>query len=135
MEVMLETNVLKTVQLFAARIASLRLFRNNTGTAWTGNEMTRLKNGDLLIKDPRPVHFGLFKGSSDLIGWDTVTVTPEMVGTKVAIFTAIEVKTAKGRATDEQKHFIETVNLSGGKAGVARQGEDLNGILKGGQKI
>ena len=126
---MTEQNVMKTIQLYAARIKSLRLFRNNTGTAWTGNETVRLQNGDLLIKDPRPVHFGLFKGSSDLIGWDTVTVTPEMVGTKIAIFTAVEVKTTKGRATDEQKHFIETVNSNGGRAGVARQGEDLNNIL------
>jgi hypothetical protein len=62
----------------------VRLFRNNTGTL-------RDANG-------RPVQFGLCKGSADLIGWKRVTVTPEMVGSIVAVFTSIEVKTRNRQA-------------------------------------
>jgi ribosomal protein S19 len=45
-----------------------------------------------------PVQFGLCKGSADLIGWKRVTVTPEMVGSTVAVFTSIEVKTRNRQA-------------------------------------
>jgi hypothetical protein len=87
-----------------------RLFRNNTGT----------------LKDQhgRPVQFGLCKGSADLIGWRTVTVTPEMVGTTVAVFTSIEVKTATGRLRPEQQQWLDAVQAAGGIAGVARSVED-----------
>ena len=87
-----------------------RLFRNNTGT--------------LRDQHGRPVSFGLAKGSADLIGWRTVTITPEMVGQQVAVFTSIEVKTPTGRLRSEQKLWLEKVQASGGIAGVARSVED-----------
>jgi len=89
---------------------STRLFRNNTGTL-------RDANG-------RPVSFGLCKGSADLIGWRTVTITPEMVGTQVAVFTSIEVKTPAGRVKPEQQQWLDAVQAAGGIAGVARSVED-----------
>lgn len=87
-----------------------RLFRNNTGTL-------RDANG-------RPVQFGLCKGSADLIGWRTVTVTPEMVGQTVAIFTSIEVKTSSGRVRPEQQQWLTAVQAAGGIAGIARSVSD-----------
>ena len=83
-----------------------RLFRNNTGTL-------RDING-------RPVTFGLCKGSADLIGWTTRTITPEMVGQQVAVFTSIEVKTPTGRIRPEQQQWLNAVQAAGGIAGVAR---------------
>jgi hypothetical protein len=87
-----------------------RLFRNNTGT--------------LRDQHGRPVSFGLAKGSADLIGWRTVTITPEMVGTQVAVFTSIEVKTPTGRVKPEQQQWLDAVQAAGGIAGVARSVED-----------
>ena len=87
-----------------------RLFRNNTGTL-------RDANG-------RPVQFGLCKGSADLIGWKRVTVTPDMVGSTVAVFLSIEVKTATGRLRPEQQQWLDVVQAAGGIAGVARSVED-----------
>jgi len=87
-----------------------RLFRNNTGT--------------LRDQHGRPVSFGLCKGSADLIGWRTVTITPEMVGTQVAVFTSIEVKTPTGRVKPEQQQWLDVVQAAGGIAGVARSVED-----------
>jgi len=92
-----------------------RVFRNNTGTL-------RDANG-------RPVQFGLTKGSADLIGWRTITITPEMVGQQVAVFTSIEVKTATGRLRPEQQQWLDAVQAAGGIAGVARSVEDALRIV------
>ncbi len=92
-----------------------KVFRNNTGTL-------RDQNG-------RPVQFGLCKGSADLIGWRTVTVTPEMVGTQVAVFLSIEVKTPTGRLRPEQQQWLDVVQAAGGIAGVARSVEDARALV------
>ena len=79
-----ETDLQQRIRLALGTRPDLRLFRNNTGT----------------LPDPRtgrPVQFGLARGSADLIGYRTVTITPEMVGQRVAIFTSLEVKTPTGR--------------------------------------
>ncbi len=93
-----------------------RLFRNNTGTLKDANG--------------RPVQFGLCKGSADLIGWKRVTITPEMVGTQVAVFLSIEVKTATGRLRPEQQQWLDAVQAAGGIAGVARSVEDAATLLR-----
>jgi hypothetical protein len=92
-----------------------RLWRNNTGA----------------LKDAqgRLVRYGLCPGSSDLIGLRTITITPDMVGQTVAVFTAIEVKD-RGRPTPEQLGFIAMVQSAGGLAGVARSTDDARAILR-----
>ena len=92
----------------------VRLFRNNTGA----------------LKDQtgRLVRYGLCTGSSDLLGFRSLEITPDMVGTTVAVFTAIEVKD-RGRATPEQQAFIAMVQAAGGLAGVARSVDDARSIL------
>ena len=92
-----------------------RLFRNNTGTLKDANG--------------RPVQFGLCKGSADLIGWQTITITPDMVGTQLAVFTSIEVKSPTGRVRPEQKTWMDAVQAAGGVAGIARSVEDAQQIL------
>ena len=92
----------------------VRLFRNNTGA--------------LLDMQGRLVKVGLCKGSSDLIGFRSITITPDMVGQKIAVFSAIEVKD-KGKATVEQKNFINIINNAGGYAGVAKNVNDAKKIL------
>ena len=99
----------------ACSTGNTRLWRNNTGTL-------RDANG-------RPVQFGLCKGSADLIGYRTITITPDMVGQQVAVFTSIEVKTPTGRIRPEQQAWLETVQAAGGIAGVARSVEDALRIM------
>ena len=99
----------------ACSTGNTRLFRNNTGT--------------LRDQHGRPVQFGLCKGSADLIGWRTVTVTPEMVGTQVAVFLSIEVKTPTGRIRPEQQQWLQVVQDAGGIAGVARSVEEALRIV------
>jgi hypothetical protein len=111
---MTEQQIQQRIRLTCSTEAT-RLFRNNTGT--------------LRDQHGRPVSFGLCKGSADLIGWRTVTVTPEMVGTQVAVFTSIEVKTATGRLRSEQQQWLDAVQAAGGIAGVARSVEDAEALL------
>jgi hypothetical protein len=105
------------------------MFRNNTGQGWQGQRL-QSRPGTVLLSDPRPLHAGLVKGSSDLIGWKTITVTPEMVGRKLAIFAAVEVKTERGRITVDQLNFIEQVRSAGGIAGIARSPEEARNLLE-----
>jgi hypothetical protein len=114
-----EVSLRKQVQLACSRLGA-RLFRVNTGAAWVGRVISRPFPGGVLLEDARPIRMGLATGGSDLIGWTLCTVTPEMVGTEVALFTAVELKTGATRVTREQSFFLDAVRRAGGLAGVAR---------------
>ena len=102
----------KQNQIFGAigSISTIRIFRNNTGMAYRGGKIETARRGVLCLKNARPIHFGLCVGSSDLIGFKTVTITPEMVGQKLAVFLAVEVKTAGYKTTPEILKFAEENN-------------------------
>lgn len=104
------------------------LFRNNTGIGWVGSATKKLPNGLLIIENPRPFHAGLCTGSSDLIGWMPTVITKDMVGQKIAIFLAAEVKSGT-KPTAEQLRFIHNVREAGGIAGVTRSQADINQLI------
>lgn len=107
----------------------VRLFRNTCGTGWSGQHISGAGNV-VTIGNARFVRYGLTPGSADLIGWQAVTVTPEMVGRKLAVFTSIEVKAhATGRLTPEQDNWRRVVSSAGGAAGVARSVAEAAAIL------
>jgi hypothetical protein len=106
----------------AATLARVRIALSKAGLlVWRNN------SGD---RNGRPVRFGVASpGGSDLIGLRSVLVTPEMVGTRVAVFVAVEVKDSGGRATTAQLHFLETVRNAGGIAMLVRsEGEAIAGL-------
>lgn len=53
-----------------------------------------------------------------------------MVGTQVAIFTAVEVKTDSGRASSAQLNFISRVRECGGIAGIARNPDEARNLIE-----
>ena len=112
---MTEQQIQQQIRLACGK-GDCRLFRNNTGTLKDANG--------------RPVQFGLCKGSADLIGWRTITITPDMVGQQVAVFASIEVKTPTGRVRPEQQQWLKAVQAAGGVAGIARSVEDAQAIVK-----
>jgi hypothetical protein len=82
-------------------------------------------------KTGRMIQYGVCNpGGSDLIGWCPVEVTPDMVGKKIAVFCAVEVKTGTGRPTEAQINFITQVLKAGGYAGIARSPEDAVAITR-----
>ena len=115
---MSEQRIQQEIRLAISK-GNCRVFRNNTGT--------------LRDQHGRPVTFGLCKGSADLIGWRTITVTPEMVGQQVAVFLSIEVKTATGRLRPEQQQWLDAVQAAGGIADVVRSVEDAQRLTTGDQ--
>ncbi|HUU97270.1 MAG TPA: hypothetical protein VM487_16150 [Phycisphaerae bacterium] len=108
-----------------------RLGRNSKGGAYTGQLVAQYnasgRNGSLRmvsLKNARFLHFGLLfgkgGGESDLIGWRTLRITPEMIGTRVAQFVAAELKTPNVRTTTEQRNFLAQVRKAGGLGLVVR---------------
>lgn len=111
-----ESSILNRVMLQWSKLGG-RIFRNNRGVAWVGQAI-RLENGDVLLKNPRTIRYGVgLNGGSDLIGWYPFK--------DKAIFSAIEVKTLTGIVEPDQINFIDKVNSAGGIAFVARTPLDV----------
>jgi len=109
----------RTSQMIRMAISAIggRVFRNQRGL-------------HLTLDGKRRVTTGLAPGASDLIGWVPITILPEHVGMTMAIFTALEVKTGKREATEEQETFMRIVSEDGGIAGVVRSEEDAERLVK-----
>jgi len=103
-----EHEIQQRIRLACGR-GPVRLWRNNTGA--------------LVDQQGRFVRFGLCKGSSDLIGLRSLVVSPEMVGQRLAQFVALEIKTARGVISPEQRAFLELVEQLGGLTAVCRSVE------------
>ena len=97
------------------------MFNNPRGNGWMGKVLSESAERVVLL-NPRRVTFGLHPGASDLVGWRSVLVTPEMVGTRLAAFCSLEIKKPGGKhpVTPEQQAWIDAVARAGGFAGVAR---------------
>lgn len=120
---MREQAVMQRVMLAASRLG-WRVFRNNVGV--------------LLDARGVPVRYGLGNGSADLVGWRSVTITPEMVGQQIAQLVAVEVKGPRGKVSEAQARWLATVEADGGLAIVARGPEDLHdasGVLAPGLSL
>jgi hypothetical protein len=100
------------------------LFRVNSGRAWTGNDIHKLPDGSILIRDPRPFDSGVPTGFSDTVGVVTRTITQDMVGQQIGQALFGEIKTATGRVTPEQERFIAAMKRAGAAADVWRSAED-----------
>lgn len=130
-----ESELLREVQIEFSRRGD-RLFRNNVGQAWAGKtqrypESTTilLHPGDVVVRRARPLNAGLCVGSGDGIGWRSITITQNMVGRRVALFTTVEVKNTNTKVTKEQQAFVEAVRSSGGIGVIARSVEDaISGV-------
>ena len=129
---MSESSLLAKVMLKIGALKHVRIFRNNTGMGWQGRG-GRQPDGTVVLRDARPIHAGLIKGSSDLVGWTTIIITADMIGKPVAIFTAIETKKKGGKsASDEQLTFIQNVKTAGGIAAQVRSEDEASAIISAG---
>lgn len=138
-----ENTVLRQVWL-AIGIMS-RMFRVNSGMAWvqTRGKPYRDSNGDVVVPGGRMVTLGFgdtsgdpVAGVGDLVGWTTVTITPDMVGCDIAVFTDIETKSSgDAKKRKAQTEFISLVKQSGGIAGFAHTPEMAVSIVKAFQPV
>lgn len=112
----LESDVQRRIMLAAP--ANVRLFRNQVGT--------------YLLPDGRTISSGMGKSTSDLVGWRTEVITPEMVGQSIARFVVCEVKRVGYRMDNRarrQQHFIEVVIAAGGAGVMASSVEEAASIF------
>lgn len=130
---MSESDLMRSLRMAASRLGA-RLFRQNVGQAWVGKvergngRVIRLGPGDLVLRNARPFHAG-HEGMSDLGGWVSIKVTPDMVGSTVAVYAQVEVK-ENARATPAQLAWIIAVEQAGGFAGIAHDETELAKILR-----
>ena len=112
---MAESKLVRSL-LLASSVLGARLFRNQVG--------------HYQLVDGRHISSGLCVGSPDLIGWKTVTVTPSMVGQRIAVFVGIEAKRPSGgRLSEPQRAFLAALEQAGGIAAVVRSVADLDSAL------
>ncbi len=123
-----ESPLMRRIQIAACRDSGVRLWRNNQGAAWLGKVQHNF-DGSVTIHQPQRVVYGLGKGTSDLIGLKSVVITPDMVGQRVALFAAVEVKRPGKRGTPEQKQFIAVVKSLGGLAGIVSSVGETQEVL------
>lgn len=112
---MSEAAIQQDIRLALGSTTAVRVFRNNVGECDT--------------KDGRHIRYGLVPGSGDLIGWQTVVITPDMVGQRFARFLSIEVKAPKGVVPPHQRNWAAAVVNAGGIAIVARSVEDVQFLV------
>lgn len=105
-----ETNIMNKIMLAMSKKGYL-IWRNQVGLFKT--------------LDGRTVNIGI-KGSSDLMAIKPTVITPEMVGQTLAVFVAVEVKTATGRQSEPQKKWQQAVEKLGVKYILARSENDID---------
>lgn len=117
---MKESNIEKLCRLAAAKLG-LVLWRNQRGK-------TQDMRGQWISYGLGP------DGASDEIGFYSTVITPDMVGQRIAIFSAIEIKKPGAKTNPARLHnqisFIANIRKHGGIAGVAECPEDLEKIIK-----
>ena len=113
----LSEGAVQTNERLAASQAGGVLWRNNSG-AYLDDYGRLIRYG--LANDSKRVNE--ITKSSDLIGITRVVVTPDMVGTTVAIFTAVECKAEGWRyaATKREKAQLNFINLVKTLGGIGR---------------
>jgi len=92
-----------------------------------GHRLWRNNNGVAFHKDGSVVKYGVGgNGAADLLGFTVVEITPDMVGRKVAVFTAVEAKTGRQVPRQDQRDFLNMVRRKGG---IATWGTDPRYII------
>lgn len=129
------------IELSRRQVAPSTLFRTNSGKAWMSGlgprGVIRLQGGDILIKAARPIALGMaltngdtVPGLLDLNGFTRVTITPDMVGRVLPVYTAIETKaTGGGRKREDQINMVRRLHAVGAIAGFASSAAQAHEII------
>lgn len=134
-----ENTVMRQIWLALGRTSIL--FRLNSGTGWVtgGGPVTKEPDGSARVPFGRPVPLGFGMpnskpkaGVGDLVGWTTIEITPDMIGSRVAVFTSIETKSSEdAEKREQQRIFIRELQAAGGITGFAHSPEMAAQIVRG----
>lgn len=134
---MKESQIRQRIRLKIGGRKDVILLSNPSGMGVVGDiQKFRPGAASTTVYNPRYLSFGLGarpgkRGGEfpDFIGGQTVKITPEMVGTEVCVWIAIEVKQDGKHATAGQLEKIALLNSFGARAGVAHSAEEAEEIL------
>lgn len=113
-----EASVSQSIREWCKSAKNLVLWRNTRGSV-------ELEGGGRIMYGLGP------NGSADLIGFRSIEITQAMVGQRVAVFAAIEVKRPDGRLRADQQQFLDRIIDAGGIAGCADSGLAAETIIYG----
>lgn len=117
-----EREIQTAIQLACSR-EGVRLLRSNAGLAWQGTVVSQTP-ARLVLAYPRPIKL-MAPGCGDLIGWRSLKIDDRVL----AQFASLEVKTPRGRPTDEQLAWQATVRRAGGLAEIVRSVDQATAAL------
>src|SRR5215471_14125963 len=120
-----EGALLRTLLITASEFGA-RLFRNHRGV-----HKLAQKDCQSCQRFGATISAGMANGAPDLVGWKTVVVTQDMVGSSIAVFCGVEVKRPTGKVSEDQARFLKALETAGAVQGVARSVTDLEAILCG----
>lgn len=123
-----ENPIQKKIMLALGSRPDVRIFRNNVGNGFFGKVFEE-SGRCLTLIDYRRVQFGLEVGSSDLIGFKSITITPDMVGKRVAVFLSPEVKKPGQTGKSHQQAWRDMVNSFGGISGIVKSVEEAQELV------
>ena len=118
-----EARVQSEIRLAAAR-RGIYLYRNNRGAATINGAHVRFG----LANDSKK--FGAAWKSGDLVGWETIMITEDMVGSFVARFLSVEAKRRNWKFSGSLEDMAQTawatlVNSRGGRAIITNTADTL----------
>jgi hypothetical protein len=127
-----ETVILQAIRLAVGKtVKGVRLFRNHAGIFWAGRVVSYDPATHVVtLCNAQRIQGGLVNGASDLIGWRSVVVTPDMVGRRVAVFCTPEVKLPGAKPTAEQITWRDNVLSAGGIAGIVHSPDETAALLQ-----
>jgi hypothetical protein len=107
-----------------AMLENPHCFRNDCGQGYQGGQKFIVKEsgplyfeaGDIIVKNPVPMKYGLQVGSGDLVGYQPIKITQDLVGKTIAVFKSVEIKTINDKPSRDQIIWFLNVKLAGGIA-------------------
>lgn len=115
------TKLLKETLIELGKKASAFFFRNEVGAGWFFPPWEKVFNPE----DKRYLVYGLAPDTPDIVGFQSIVITQEMVGQRIAQFTGYEIKTGDAVQTAGQKNFQKVLETAGGVYKVIRSVGDL----------
>lgn len=117
-----ESEIQQAIQLEAPKMGVTLMRNNNVAFKDENGRMVRAGLGNVSPNQP-------YK-SSDLIGFTEIIITEQMIGQRIAIFTAVEVKredwkAGKDEREEKQNNFIRWIKSRGGIAGMVNSVDDF----------
>ncbi len=118
-----EKSILNAALVDVTALPDVMAWRNNTGQAWQGTQLSlavgrsiTIARGMLVLADARPITFGL-PGSADILGVQRGRAF------------ALEGKARTGRQRDTQARFQAAFERAGGLYGLFRSEDEALAIL------